>query len=37
LSTTPEQVRRFQASTRLIQRFGPVSFNDETYDVYAVD
>jgi len=37
LSTTPEQVRRFQASTKLIQSFGPVSDNDETYDVYVVD
>jgi hypothetical protein len=37
LSTTPEQVRRFQASTRLIKSFGRVSDNDETYDVYVLN
>jgi hypothetical protein len=36
-TTTPEQVRRFQASTKLLTSFGPVSGNDETYDVYALN
>jgi len=36
-STTPDQVRRFLASTHLIKSFGRVSDNDETYDVYLVD
>jgi hypothetical protein len=37
LATTPEQVRRFLASTHLIQRFGCVSDNDETYAVYQLN
>ena len=37
LSTAPEQVRRFQASTRLIKSFGRVSDNDETYDAYFLN
>ena len=40
LSTTPDQVRRFQASTCLLKSFGSVSNrasnNDETYDVYVL-
>jgi len=37
LSTTPEQIQRFRASTQLIERFGPVSNSDESFDVYVVD
>lgn len=37
LSTTPEQVRTFQASTRLIERFASVFYSDESFDVYVVD
>lgn len=36
-STTPQQVRRFLASTRLIKSFGPVSDNEETFDVYTLN
>jgi hypothetical protein len=34
-STTPEQVRRFQAGARKIADFGP-TVSDETYEVYLV-
>jgi hypothetical protein len=34
--TTPAEVRTFQASTRLIERFAPAS-TDESYDVYIID
>jgi hypothetical protein len=37
LTTTPDQVRRFLSSTRLIKSFGRVSDNDETYDVYVLN
>jgi hypothetical protein len=37
LSTTPEQVRTFQAATHFIERFGPVFNSDESFDVYVVD
>jgi hypothetical protein len=37
LSTTPDQVRRFQASTQLIKNFGRVSENDETFDAYLLN
>jgi hypothetical protein len=36
LSITPEQVRTFRASTRLIKRFDPTS-SDESFDVYVLD
>jgi hypothetical protein len=36
LTTTPAQVRAFQASTRLIQRFAPAS-GDESFDAYVFD
>jgi hypothetical protein len=36
LFTTPAQVRSFQASTRLIERFGPAS-SDESFDAYIFD
>ena len=35
-SGDPEQVRRFQAATRRIARFGP-AITDESYDVYLLD
>jgi hypothetical protein len=34
-STTPDQVRRFQAATRRIADFGP-AVSDETYEVYLL-
>lgn len=34
-STTPDQVRRFQAATRRIADFGP-TVSDETYEVYLL-
>lgn len=37
LAITPEQVRTFQACTRLIERFGPVFYSDESFDAYVVD
>jgi hypothetical protein len=36
LVTTPEQVRAFQASARLIKQFAPAS-TDESFDVYLFD
>jgi hypothetical protein len=36
LITTPNQVRAFQASTRLIARFAPAR-DDESFDVYVLD
>jgi hypothetical protein len=35
--TTPEQVRGFLASTRLLARFGPAKEEDESFDVYLYD
>ncbi|MDD4914306.1 MAG: hypothetical protein PHW13_04615 [Methylococcales bacterium] len=39
LSITPEQVKNFQAATRLIKRFEQASVNssDESFDVYVYD
>ncbi len=37
LSTTPEQVARFLAATRRIERFDRACCSDETYDVYVFD
>jgi hypothetical protein len=34
-TTTPEQVRRFQAATQRLAHFGPV-VSDETYEVYVL-
>jgi len=34
--TTPDQVRRFQASTTLLARFGP-ALTDESYAVYELN
>jgi hypothetical protein len=36
LVTSPEQVRNFQQSTRLVESFAR-AFGDESYDVYALD
>jgi hypothetical protein len=36
LTTTPEQVRTFLASTRLIKRFAP-AITDESFDVYLLN
>ena len=37
LWTSPEQVRAFMSSTRLIARFDPVCCNDESFDVYVLE
>jgi hypothetical protein len=37
LTTTPEEVRQFQASTHLLESYGRVSDNDETFDVYVLN
>ena len=34
-TTTPDQVRRFQAATQRLVRFGPV-VSDESYEVYVL-
>ena len=36
LTTTPEEVRDFQASTQLIESFGPAT-SEETFDVYTLN
>ncbi|CAN7242407.1 hypothetical protein LJR084_001045 [Variovorax sp. LjRoot84] len=37
LSTSPEQVERFLAATRRIERFAPACCSDESFDVYVLD